>query len=322
MSTEVNNEYDLSLPISSLLRVGTSKAHEDAENSQGGVRLVKGELDKEEYVYFLMMLWHIYDELERGLETHASYPTLQPTYNPILLARTRSLSEDISYLLGVSEGEWQMHPMHRALMASPPKPFVDYTMRLQELCGLPDPSRLLAHAYVRYLGDMSGGQFIRRRIAKAYDLDADRGDGIRFYDFKKLGSSELESANMGDLKKIKEWYREGMDAGVGDDVTLKVAVLEEANDAFKLNSGIFELLSGPEPRVHRSQQPESAASRPERSQAPRALYEPILVSFGGLISVLMTVGLAHFVIMGAGSASGNCALRGVEPWLRRLLSAA
>jgi len=61
MSTEVNNEYDLSLPISSLLRVGTSKAHEDAENSQGGVRLVKGELDKEEYVYFLMMLWHIYE---------------------------------------------------------------------------------------------------------------------------------------------------------------------------------------------------------------------------------------------------------------------
>jgi heme oxygenase len=104
-------------------------------------------------------------------------------------------------------------------MASPPKPFVDYTTRLQVLSSLPDPSCLLAHAYVRYLGDMSGGQFIRRRIGKAYDLDLDRGDGIRFYDFKKLGGSE--TANMGDLKVVKEWYREGMNAGIGDDITLK-----------------------------------------------------------------------------------------------------
>lgn len=57
---EVNNDYDFSLPMASLLRAGTSKAHESAEHSQGGVRLAKGELDKQEYVYFLMMLWHVY----------------------------------------------------------------------------------------------------------------------------------------------------------------------------------------------------------------------------------------------------------------------
>lgn len=310
---EVNNDYDFSLPMASLLRVGTSKAHESAENSQGGVRLVKGELDKEEYVYFLMMLWHVYDELERGLETHASYPTLQPTYNPTLLSRTPSLSQDISYLLGVPEAQWQMHPSHSSLMASPPKPFVEYTTRLRELSGLSDPSCLLAHAYVRYLGDMSGGQFIRRRIAKAYDLDVDRGDGIRFYDFKKLDSSE--SANMGDLKKIKDWYRDGMNSGIGEDTTLKAAVLEEANKAFQLNASIFDLLQGPEVRVQEPQPP--AISEPKQS---KALYVPLLVSFGGLLSVAMTVGVAHVVYMGTSSASGNCVLRGVEYWLRNILS--
>jgi len=308
---EVNNEYDFSLPMASLLRVGTSEAHEAAEHSQGGVRLVKGELDKAEYVYFLMMLWHIYAELERGLETHASYPTLQSTYNPTLLARTSSLSQDISYLLGVPETEWQTHPSHSSLMTSPPKPFVEYTMRLQELSESSDPTRLLAHAYVRYLGDMSGGQFIRRRIAKAYDLDVDRGDGIRFYDFKKLDSSE--SANIGDLKKIKEWYRDGMNAGIGDETHLKAAVLEEANKAFKLNTSIFDLLSG-EGRVQEPQQ--SAVTAPKQA---KLLYDPILVSFGGLLSVAMTVGLAHVVYMGTGSASGNCVLRGVEYWLRSIL---
>lgn len=58
---EVNNEYDFSLPIASLLRIETAKIHDNAQNSEGGVRLVKGELDKEEYVYYLMMLWHIYE---------------------------------------------------------------------------------------------------------------------------------------------------------------------------------------------------------------------------------------------------------------------
>lgn len=105
-------------------------------------------------------------------------------------------------------------------MASPPKPFTDYTKRLQELSSLPDPSRLLAHAYVRYLGDMSGGQSIRRGIAKAYGLDLDGGDGTLFYEFKKPGSSS-ESASTGDLKEVKEWYREGINTGVGDDVALK-----------------------------------------------------------------------------------------------------
>ncbi|KAG1882670.1 hypothetical protein F4604DRAFT_1742151 [Suillus subluteus] len=219
MAMEISNDYDFSLPMASFLRIGTSEAHESARHNQGGMRLVNGELDKEEYVYFLMMLWHVYTELERGLETHASYPTLQPTYNPTLLARTPSLSQDISHLLGVPEAEWQMHPLHISLMASPPKPFVAYTTRLRELSESSDPTCLLAHAYVRYLGDMSGGQVIRRRIAEAYDLDADRGYGTRLYDFKKLDSSE--PANIGDIKKIKEWYKDGMNTGIGDDTTLK-----------------------------------------------------------------------------------------------------
>lgn len=104
-------------------------------------------------------------------------------------------------------------------MASPPKAFVEYTTRIRELSESSDPTRLLAHAYVRYLGDLSGGQIIRRRIANAYNLDADREDGIRLYHFKKLDSSE--TANIGDIKKIKEWYKDGMNTGIGDDTTLK-----------------------------------------------------------------------------------------------------
>jgi heme oxygenase (biliverdin-producing, ferredoxin) len=100
-----------------------------------------------------------------------------------------------------------------------PKQLADYVLHLQELSESEDPSALLAHAYVRYLGDLSGGQVIRRRVVKAYGLDAESGLGLSFYSFKQLGGSKL--GTVGDMKKVKEWYREGMDSGVGDNRELK-----------------------------------------------------------------------------------------------------
>lgn len=141
---------------------------------------------------------------------------LAPTYNPTLLARTQSLSADIAYLLDTPEASWKSHRIHTRLIANPPKPFAAYTARLRTLADT-EPAALLAHAYVRYLGDLSGGQFIKRRIAKAYGLE-DRA-GLSFYDFKQLGGTGLST--IGDMKKIKEWYRDGMNSGVGENVALK-----------------------------------------------------------------------------------------------------
>jgi heme oxygenase len=61
-----------------------------------------------------------------------------------------------------------------------------YVDRLAYL-GRPDASPeevalLVAHAYVRYLGYLSGGEAVRRKISKAYQL-YDHGDGIAFYNF-------------------------------------------------------------------------------------------------------------------------------------------
>ena len=53
-------DYNLSLPLATLLRQGTAAAHESAEHSPGAGWLLRGELDREEYARFLMMLWHVY----------------------------------------------------------------------------------------------------------------------------------------------------------------------------------------------------------------------------------------------------------------------
>ena len=148
--------------------------------------------------------------LEKALERHATHPALEPTYNPTLLERAPSLAADISHLLDVEESSWKNHPIHINLMAVYPPPLSDYVQRIEELSNSSDPSTLLAHSYVRYLGDLSGGQTIRHTLAKAYNLDEAAGFGLSFYRFKELRSSKV--ASQGEMKRIKEWFREGMNA--------------------------------------------------------------------------------------------------------------
>ncbi|KAI0772157.1 heme oxygenase-like protein [Irpex lacteus] len=235
-------KIDFSQDIATLLRTGTAAAHDKAEHSEGAGWLVRGELDKEEYVRFLMMLYHVYDNLERALEKYSTHPVLAPTYNPALFNRTASLSADISHFLQLPETSWSSHPIHVTLTTSPPEPFAAYTSRIQKLADS-NPAALLAHAYVRYLGDLSGGQFIKRRIIKAYGLEDD-GRGVAFYEFGKLGG-EAGVGTIGDMKKVKEWYRKGMNEGVGEDEDIKALILEEANVAFELNTGLFTTLRAP-----------------------------------------------------------------------------
>jgi heme oxygenase len=55
-----------------------------------------------------------------------------------------------------------------------------YVDRLDEVART-DPRALLAHAYVRYLGDLSGGQIVCRVITSALALTG--GSGLAFYKF-------------------------------------------------------------------------------------------------------------------------------------------
>jgi len=228
------------LPLSSLLRDGTAQAHEIAEKSEGAKLLVSGELDKMEYIRYLMMLWHVYDALEAALEVHSTHPILAPTYNPTVLFRSQRITSDLAVLLNIPEFNVESHPIHQNFLRSAPDALHTYVDRIEELSKNGDAGRLLAHAYVRYLGDLSGGQFIRRRVAKAYNLSLEDGLGTRFYEFNKLDGSE--PTTQADARKIKDWYRNGMNEGVGDDRDVKAAIVEEANRVFELNGALLAAL--------------------------------------------------------------------------------
>ena len=115
---------------------------------------------------------------------------------------------------------WKDHPTYLSFTSNKPPQVSAYVQRLEELSSSSktlngvDAGLLLAHAYVRYLGDLSGGQFIRRRIAKVYNLPS-TGAGAKFYTFTtSAGEGE---AGMKEMKDLKDWYRDGMDLGVGED---------------------------------------------------------------------------------------------------------
>lgn len=55
------DDIDLTRQASELLREGTAAAHVNAENSAGAVALTQGQLELQEYVRWLAILWRVYE---------------------------------------------------------------------------------------------------------------------------------------------------------------------------------------------------------------------------------------------------------------------
>jgi heme oxygenase len=103
-----------------------------------------------------------------------------------------------------------------------------YVTRLESL-DRDRPALLAAHAYVRYLGDLSGGQMLDRVVRGALGLSGE--DGARFFAF-------------GDGARVataKQSLREALDTlplGADD----ADAVVDEAGRAFERHLAMFEEL--------------------------------------------------------------------------------
>ena len=314
---------DFSQPLAALIRAGTHEIHETISNSPAVATLLSGQLSRDDYIRYLMMLWHIYQSvtlfpsfrtgcstlsstLEDALDKHATHPVLEPTYNPPLLRRAPALADDISHLLQVPLATWQSHPAHLRLQSTLPAPLVAYLVRIRTLTDSADPAPLLAHSYVRYVGDLSGGQIIRRMASKAYGLDETDRIGLKFYEFRELMGSGI--ADQGEMKRIKEWFKDGMDTAgdIGVEVKGKcfrqwpagllvwalnlnltlcypAAVYEETTLAYDLNSKLFNTIqtvgSSSTPQ---SKESDDALTEQTRSQTHRfssvAQFLPLIIA--------------------------------------------
>lgn len=88
--------------------------------------------------------------------------------------------------------------------------------------GKENPEFLIAHAYTRYLGDLSGGQVLGRIAQKSMKLKS--SEGLSFFAFPGVSSPNL----------FKQLYRSRMNSVELTEEERK-GVLEEAIMAFEFN---------------------------------------------------------------------------------------
>jgi heme oxygenase (biliverdin-producing, ferredoxin) len=200
--------------LAARLRQGTAMAHRQAESGAFVKRVMDGTVDRASYGQFVHALHGVYVALERGLLTHARDARLAPlVYAEV--QRVEALAQDRAFY-GV------------AADAPPLEEARAYSAHLDALCQTA-PHRLIAHAYTRTLGDLSGGQALRRCLQRAFALEGN--DGVAFYVF----------AGIADVDAFKHQYRAALDALP---LSLEEAdeVVEEAVHAFGLNAAITRAL--------------------------------------------------------------------------------
>ncbi|MDX2011119.1 MAG: biliverdin-producing heme oxygenase [Myxococcaceae bacterium] len=196
------------------LRQGTAAAHRHAESGAFVKGLMDGTVSRAVYGRFVHGLHTVYQSLERGLRTHRD----DPRVGPLVFAeveRVGALAADAAFY-GVEPG------------AAPLLEARTYGQHLDELTATA-PHRLVAHAYTRTLGDLSGGQMLRRCLERAFGLTG--SGGVAFYVFEQLA----------DVDAFKHRYRATLDA-LPLSGQEQADVVEEAVRAFELNAAIMRAL--------------------------------------------------------------------------------
>jgi heme oxygenase (biliverdin-producing, ferredoxin) len=179
-------------------------------------RLLRGELPLERYRALLRNLYDIYLALEAALVKHAHHPSLERVVIPALF-RSTALAADLDQLDG---GDW------RDLLAEPATG--RYVARLEQI-EQEDPALLVAHAYVRYLGDLNGGQILKGIVAPM--LPPPSGAALSFYEF---GSPD-------DVRDYRRTFSDGLrKTPLADDVIQRIVL--EAHLAFDFHRELFEEL--------------------------------------------------------------------------------
>jgi heme oxygenase len=206
---------DLDEPASLLLRSATRDAHERAESTGFVQNLMGGRLDVTAFAALVVQHTAIYASLESAGDRIRENPAGTGLVFDEL-RRGDALATDLAALAGMVGSE----DLERITVLPETLRYVD---RLHEIGD--DVVAYLAHAYTRYLGDLSGGQVIKRMMQRHYGLTE---DGLAFYTFERIDK----------IPPFKERYRAAMDALplTGADRERLVA---EARLAFDLNAAVF-----------------------------------------------------------------------------------
>jgi heme oxygenase len=202
--------------LAAALREGTAALHAAAERSGVILEIMRGRVTLGGYALYLRNLLPAYTALESGLARCCDLPVMARLRHTALL-RAPAIRHDLEALHGP---DWaSCLPLLGAAD--------DYAAIVAQAAEAGPV--LIGHAYARYLGDLSGAQYLRRALVRTAGLP---GDAQAFFDFPAIA----------DADGFKAAYRAGLDAAgllLGD----TEAVVEAARTAFRCNIAVSEAVS-------------------------------------------------------------------------------
>lgn len=205
------------LAFSVRVREETREDHERTERASFVADLIGGRLPRAAFATFTSQLWFLYQALDAGAARLREDPVVGPFLDP-RLDRGEALATDLEALVGP---DWRDRV--QALPAT--------AAHAERVTMLADtwPAGYLAHHYLRYMGDLSGGKVVGRAAQKAYGLtDA----GVRFYRFDGIPGREFKDRYRG-LLDTAPWSEEERER-----------ILTEVALGFRMSGAMFEDLSG------------------------------------------------------------------------------
>lgn len=201
--------------FSTLVREATQAQHTASESAAFMERLMSGSGSTADYAALLRQYAVIYAAIECAQLAFADDEVVVPFISPEL-TRLPALELDLAHLLGPG---WQDTAVLPAA--------ADYARRVRERATASAPV-FLAHHYIRYLGDLSGGQVMRTLVARHYGVsDA----GLAFLTFTGIPKPKL----------FKDAYRARLDA-LPFDAEQRRELIDEVRWAFDAHGELFAQL--------------------------------------------------------------------------------
>ncbi|XP_076026504.1 heme oxygenase [Genypterus blacodes] len=263
--------------LSEQIKMVTKESHTRAEKTELMLSFLKGQVTLKQYKLLLCSLYAVYQALEEELDRNSSHPGVAPIYFPAELARLESIQKDLEFFYG---SDWR----EKIVVPAATK---RYCHRLRQL-GRENPEYLIAHAYTRYLGDLSGGQVLGRVTQKSLGLKS--SDGLSFFAFPGVSSPT----------RFKQLYRSRMNS-VELTEEERSGVLEEAVRAFELNIKVFDDLQKMLSVTESDFQNRASHSRLDQAETVQIPgmsinMSPLLKMVLGLCVVLATVSVGIYAL--------------------------
>lgn len=197
------------LSLATEMRAATAVAHSDAEQTTFMEDLVHGTAPVSAWGELSLQMFHVYRALETVAAKYSDHALVAPIVDE-RLDRLAAIERDLQAL---------------GLRDRIADPMLASTRAYVEAIENASPEALVAHHYVRYLGDLSGGQIIATMLRRHYGLG---DDVMNFYSFPGIEKPKV----------FKDEYRAALDALPADEKS-RAEIIDHAVQAFRYNQAIF-----------------------------------------------------------------------------------